>query len=206
MTISMCSISADILLFQWHTHDLWVDLPTSVVEMYRTKCCRPISALSPADPILPQFNPPTQPSDADSIKTMKLTNIGDTNSQKPNVQGLAAQAGAAATSTVTALAVNQSGKMGNQLYWCVDRAWVEPSETWLCTENADMLDNDQQLCNRLNQHYRRVRGFRGRFLSWKECLGVEFRSVSISNAHPGAKVTKLASLIAYTLIMFKSYA
>ncbi|RAO73074.1 uncharacterized protein BHQ10_009086 [Talaromyces amestolkiae] len=63
-----------------------------------------------------------------------------------------------------------------ELYWCVDKAWVEPSETWLCIEDPHQIAEDRILCTKLKASYDRIRGLRGRYLSWKTCLGIKFTS------------------------------
>ena len=62
-----------------------------------------------------------------------------------------------------------------EIYWCVNRAWTEPRSTMLCSlrEHPEIRD-DKSLCELLIKEYNRVRAWKGRILSWKSCLGIEF--------------------------------
>lgn len=65
-----------------------------------------------------------------------------------------------------------------EIYWCVDKCWVEPRQTELCTiKNAEQLD-DSALCTKLADVYHSVRGWRAKYFSWKTCVSVEFVRVS----------------------------
>ena len=62
-----------------------------------------------------------------------------------------------------------------EIYWCVDKAWSEPQRTKLCSlqEHPEIRD-DEALYERLIQEYNGIRTWKGRLLSWKSCLGIEF--------------------------------
>ena len=68
-----------------------------------------------------------------------------------------------------------------EIYWCVDKSWVEPRQTQLCAiKNVEQLD-DSALCTKLAKEYQRVRGWRAKYFSWKTCMSVEFVRVSSQN-------------------------
>ena len=75
----------------------------------------------------------------------------------------------------------QPQPISKQIYWCVDKAWTEPRVTQL--RPIDQISDDRALCERLVAEYHRVRGWKGRYLSWKSCLGVEF--IKFVRAFPG---------------------
>lgn len=65
------------------------------------------------------------------------------------------------------------------IYWCVDKSWIQPCETLLRTvHNVDQIIDDKTFCAKLKEEYQRVRGWKGRLLSWKTCMDIEFIKVS----------------------------
>lgn len=66
----------------------------------------------------------------------------------------------------------------SELYWCVSKPFKHISETRLCIEDCRTIESGRDLCNRLRESYNMVRGFLGKYISWKKCLGIEFTSVS----------------------------
>lgn len=91
--------------------------------------------------------------------------------------GALSRQGQAVQPLLASASQSSSQVKARQLYWCVDKSWVEPSETWLCIENPHQISEDRILCTRLKESYDRIRGLRGRYLSWKTCLGIKFTSV-----------------------------
>jgi hypothetical protein len=52
-----------------------------------------------------------------------------------------------------------------ETYWCVDKSWVEPRQTQLCTiKNVEHLD-DSSLCTKLVEEYQWVKGWRAKYFS-----------------------------------------
>lgn len=144
-----------------------------MVNMYKEKCCTIVSSL-PQGPLLPLSNPQSssfvsgssQPSSSNTVVQHRTTNNGP----QPSGTRIGAITTAAAAQSSPQVQVRQ-------LYWCVDKAWIEPSETWLCIEDPHKIAEDRILCTRLKDSYDSIRGLRGRYLSWKTCLGIKFTSV-----------------------------
>lgn len=145
------------------------------MDAYISESCRPVYTRSPEGSILPQFNAPPPTSNVTSTQN---TNPNTASNMNPLAQQSTGSNAVVTTSVTPPNAKGGTPRPISELYWCVDKAWLEPSETWLCIEDAHTLEDDRNLCSRLNEQYRQVRGFRGRFLSWKTCLRVEFTSVS----------------------------
>lgn len=144
-----------------------------MVKEYKEKFCTIASSL-PQGPLLPLSKSQKSPTFPGNIQPTGLNvpiQRGTTNSG-PQSSGESSIAITAASGSGSSPQVKVS-----ELYWCVDKAWVEPSETWLCTENPLQIIEDRILCLRLKNSYDRIRGFRGRYLSWKTCLGIKFTSV-----------------------------
>ena len=61
------------------------------------------------------------------------------------------------------------------IFWWADRAWTEARRTKLSSlrEHPEICD-DKSLCELLIKEYNRIRAWKGRILSWKSCLGIEF--------------------------------
>ena len=78
-----------------------------------------------------------------------------------------------------------------EIYWCVDKAWSEPPITKLCSlQEAKQIFDDKALCERLIKDYNKIRTWKGRWLSWKSCLGVDF--IQFHRSYPGQdEVVKL---------------
>lgn len=141
--------------------------------MYREKCCTIASSL-PQGPLLPLSNP--QPSSF--VSGSSQPTISNTVAQNHTTNNRPQQSGTSSGVITTASALQSSPQVRvRQLYWCVDKAWTEPSETWLCIEDPHQIAEDRILCLKLKDLYDHVRGFRGRYLSWKTCLGIKFTSV-----------------------------
>lgn len=150
-----------------------MDLPTEMVKEYKEKCCTIASSL-PQGPLLPLSNP--QPSTF--ISGPSQITSSNTVAQNHTTNNRPEQSGTSSRVITTASALQSSPQVQvRQLYWCVDKAWTEPSETWLCIEDPHQIAEDRILCLKLKDLYDHVRGFRGRFLSWKTCLGIVFTSV-----------------------------
>lgn len=89
----------------------------------------------------------------------------------------------------------------SEIHWCVDRSWKEPKEIRLCAiaassqaTNKDVqIRDDAELCQRLTEEYKKVRTWKGRFLSWKRCLAVEFIKVSKVSHDASAKGIQIDS-------------
>ncbi|KAL1961902.1 hypothetical protein VTN77DRAFT_935 [Rasamsonia byssochlamydoides] len=138
---------------------------------YRSNC-QPISAVSAPASILPQFNAPAQ----------RISPNSHQNPSQPQNQHVGLhptdqrhQGGGNGNTQLPPLNGTTRPPV-SEIYWCVDRPWLEPSETRLCIQDARTLSDDGEFCGLLNEQYGQVRGFRGRFLSWKRCLGVRFIS------------------------------
>lgn len=72
-------------------------------------------------------------------------------------------------------ALSSSGT--RHLYWCVDGCWSEPLKTHRVAIETSTIQTDQTLFRQLRDSYDRIRGLRGRLLSWKSCQHVSFIKV-----------------------------
>ncbi|KAL4908362.1 kinase-like domain-containing protein [Aspergillus multicolor] len=177
-----CPPDSTRIKWKWHRHDLYVDLPTGLVQSYKEKCCRPLSSI-PQSALLPQFV--TAPG---TTTTTNLSQSGASNTPSQgsaNVNSGQQQGAGSSSATIMSALPNTTSSKLSQIYWCVDKAWIEPLETWLCIENSQHSADDRELCARLRKLYDSVRGIRGRLLSWKTCLGIRFVRVSFLLGNEG---------------------
>ena len=171
----------DLTLFRpkWYDQELSVDIPTAAALRYR-ELCRPISHPTPTSPMLPLYN--LNPNELDGSSGTAST--GAHNIQAPDqVYGDApSQLQSTASGRVTRSSTAQTRQSVREAYWCVDKSWSEPPETWVCPiRDISQILDDRLFCKRLMNEYKAVRGIKGRLLSWKTCLDVHFIGVRL---HP----------------------
>ena len=66
-----------------------------------------------------------------------------------------------------------------EVYWCIDKPWSERRITIFCGLSINDSTTDAQFGKELLEKYNAVRGFRGRWISWKTCVDVKFINVSV---------------------------
>lgn len=66
--------------------------------------------------------------------------------------------------------------LGEEIYMCVDRSWVQPEET-LFRGVAHKDVTDDMLGKELLCLYHELRGWKGRLFSWKNCFDMDFIEV-----------------------------
>lgn len=159
---------------------LYVDVPDSVAQCYRDTC-RPLSCFS---------QPSSHPSDlSDSSPTFRSSgglysqpgvDLG-TLGREPTLTLIPSEShyeeGTVNESIGHSrrISIPQMHVIWKEIYWCVDQAWSEPRVTRLCSlRERPHISDDVSLCRHLIQEYNRVRTWKGRYLSWKSCLAVEF--------------------------------
>lgn len=146
-----------------------------MVKVYKEKCCTILSSLPPG-PLLPMSNTETSSFVSGSGQSTSSNTVIRQHSTNKWFRPSGIGSGPIPIASASA-SQSDSQVSSKQLYWCVDKAWVEPSETWLCIEDPHRIAEDRILCLRLKDLYDSVRGLRGRYLSWKACLGIKFTSV-----------------------------
>ncbi|ERF75939.1 hypothetical protein EPUS_01305 [Endocarpon pusillum Z07020] len=175
--------------WEWSSESLYIDVPDPVAQAYK-ETSQPISHIrQPVScPPAPSYPPPTHNSKqiADSQFGMILRPLRNNQtlhqlrSSSPN-RGRLGNISAGSSASTGAL---QSQNISREIYWCVDKAWSEPRITKLCSvQELHQILDDKSLCEQLMKEYNRVRTWKGRLLSWKSCLGVEF--IKFSRPYPG---------------------
>ena len=174
----------------WSSTKLYIDVPTTQAEAYKSRC-QPISNITepvshPSQSGYPGSSPSGQQVDSNSIAIPTGSSVGGypwpsltSGSQSQNARNSLYNNGPVNTSHLSVQAEYK------EIYWCIDRAWSEPRSTKLCSlrENPDICD-DESLYESLIKEYNRVRAWKGRLLSWKSCLGIEFiKFVRTSTSH-----------------------
>ena len=88
---------------------------------------------------------------------------------------LSSQLQSTASGRATRSSTTQIRQSVSEIYWCAEKSWSEPPETWLRSIcNVRQITDDGLLCKRLMDEYQTVRGIKGRLFSWKTCLDVHF--------------------------------
>lgn len=161
---------------QWSGHTLFVDVPNSQANAYRKRCV-PLSRM-PRDPdLLRLYNISTTPAGSAPERTIITGLRGNDAQLHPNFE-VSPQDLPPSTQSAQAGGVLTSQQQSREIYWCVDKVWTEPSETWLCTLNQ--ISDDSLLYKRLSDGFRKVHGLRGQIFSWRTCTSVDFISVRAS--------------------------
>jgi len=161
---------------------LSVEVPNLALSRYRIGCV-PISQLAP-QPTLPQFNSPGSSYQTNQVQTQAGQPGNQSILQKYySPLGWISNPLPSTTNKTDKVSNNRvQGISPEEIYWCVDRAWTEPKRIYLCPIDVEDQMDDKTLCERLNLEYQRVRTWKGRLLSWKRCLGVEFIKVCLGSS------------------------
>ena len=169
----------------WHWSDrmLHVDVPEAQAQVYRKKC-RAVSDM--ADTVL-------QPPQARPQGTTRVSMAGQRIPSSLNIDPTSSS-NAYPLSSLPSGYQRQDGSNDvlhyhsgdessrtrqisqDEIYWCVDKAWSEPRSIKLCSlmRKYPEIRDDESLYNLLVKEYNRVRTWKGRLLSWKSCLGIDF--------------------------------
>ncbi|KAI4157901.1 MAG: hypothetical protein LQ342_007906 [Letrouitia transgressa] len=175
-----CPLGFSRISWLWSKKHLYIDVPESLAEAYK-ETCRPISCFTQpiSYPYAPNYPHPTYYSSQGDFSQIgiDLSSLGKEPTLHPLPSGSRNQGRPPNPSTSSFPVINtqQIQNIRKEIYWCVDQAWSEPRVTKLCLlQERPRISDDTSLCEHLLQEYNRVRKWKGRFLSWKSCLGVEF--------------------------------
>ena len=158
---------------QWNGHTLYVDVPKSQASAYR-KHCVPRSRMPNNPDVLRLYNISTT-SAGSAPEQSSITGLQGNDAQLQPTLQVSPQELPPGTHSNQASSVSTAQQQSREIYWCVDRVWTEPSETWLCVLNQ--ISDDRLLYKLLSDEFRKVHGLRGRIFSWKRCTSVDFISV-----------------------------
>ena len=166
----------------WSTKKLYIDVPDVEAQAYKSRCQAISDITEPA-------SRPSQPSSPGSRLPMDLGHqvpssfVINVNSSENNNSLSSLPSG---SQSQNSLSNSSNNGLENQdipsvqasskeIYWCVDKAWSEPQSTKLCSlQEHPAIRDDEALYERLIKEYNRIRTWKGRLLSWKSCLGIEF--------------------------------
>ena len=177
-----CSPGNSRISWDWCNMPLYIDVSEAVAQAFK-RTCRPISqtieptsySSAPNAYQAPNGRPPPYFSPQGHGHTPHQSQLSFNSGATP-------QNVSSTSSSITGAV--QSQQSFQEIYWCVDKAWSEPRVTKLCTvlKSHQMID-DKSLCESLIKEYNRIRARKGRLLSWKTCLGVDF--IQFHRSHPG---------------------
>jgi hypothetical protein len=122
---------------------------------------------------LQNINHPAQNTGSGSSQLPPAYNQGSVWGQPASGRGIAPATVPVSQTTSTRL---QSRFL--EIYYCVDKPWSERSITLVRPLPVNDSLQDIEFCRQLLEDYYAVRGFRGRWFSWKTCVDVKFINVS----------------------------
>ena len=120
---------------QWSGHTLFVDVPNSEASAYRKRCV-PLSRMANNPDILRLYNISTRSAGSAPEQTSTTGLQGNDAQLHPTFQ-VSPQGLPPGTHSNQAGGVLTAQQQSREIYWCVDKIWTEPSETWLCTMEQD---------------------------------------------------------------------
>ena len=176
--IRWCAQGNSRITWYWSSKKLYIDVPDAQAQAYKDRC----QAVSD---IAETASHPSQPSPAylNSDRQVPSPFVIDMNSSTDGYPLSSLPSGYRRQDRLNEVTDNDSANQSHlsqrnsykEIYWCVDKAWSEPRSTKLCSlrEHPEIRD-DKSLCELLIKEYNRVRAWKGRTLSWKSCLGIEF--------------------------------
>ncbi|KAI4217675.1 MAG: hypothetical protein LQ351_000271 [Letrouitia transgressa] len=175
-----CSPGFSRISWLWSKKHLYIDVPESLAEAYK-QTCRPVSCFTQpvSYPYAPNYPYPAYNSSQGDFSQIgiDLSSLGKEPTLHQLPSGFQNRDRPPDPSTASFPVVNTQHiqNVRKEIYWCVDQAWSEPRITKLCLlQERPRISDDTSLCEHLLREYNRVRKWKGRFLSWKSCLGVEF--------------------------------
>ena len=193
-TSRRCPLGCTRISWLYSEDTLYVDVPQAIAETYK-QSCRPLSCFmqpvtwsgSP-DSSLPSYHSYRQDFSQPGIDLGTLGKDPTMYSFPSDSNGRSSDVDTLPNPYKTSSDQKPQTKY-KEIYWCVDRAWSEPRVTELCNlkEQPDIFD-DRSLCQHLTREYNRVRKWKGRYLSWKSCLGIEFIKFSKTNRNHIVKI------------------
>ena len=166
----------------WSSKKLYIDVPDVEAEAYKSRCQAISDIAEPA-------SRPSQSSSPGSRAPMDLGHqvpssfaidvyLSENNySLSSSPSGSQSQNGLSNLSNNGLENQNHPSEQASykEIYWCVDKAWSEPQSTKLCSlQEHPGIRDDEALYERLIKEYNGIRTWKGRLLSWKSCLGIEF--------------------------------
>ena len=157
---------------QWSGHTLYVDVPNLEASAYRKRCV-PISRIPNNSDVVRLYHMETSSDGSASEQTSITGHRGNDAQLHPSFQ-VSLQGLSPGTQSNLAGDVSTAQQQSREIYWCVDKVWTEPSETWLCI--LKKISDDRLLYKLLSDKLRKVQGLRSMF-SWKSCTRVDFISV-----------------------------
>jgi len=161
---------------QWYNQELNTDVSRPAALLYR-KACIPISSLPQQATSIPMQSI----SAAGSSSGAHISALSQLHFQAP-ARGQSQPASGASTHPMTATAAQATTATLQskflEIYWCVDKPWSERQITLVRPLPVNDSIQDIQFCLQLLDEYHAVRGFRGKWFSWKTCVDVKFINVS----------------------------
>lgn len=166
--------------WEWSSECLYIDVPDAVAQAYK-ETCQPVSHIPQPVSYPPA---PSYPSPTDNPIGIAYSqggiHLGQPGNDQTGYQLRSDSQNRAtlqniSTSPPAATGALQPQNLPKEIYWCVDKAWSEPRITKLCSvQELHRILDDKSLCEHLMKEYNRVRTWKGRLLSWKTCLAIEF--------------------------------
>ncbi|SCO53165.1 uncharacterized protein FFMR_11394 [Fusarium fujikuroi] len=149
--------------FQWHGVELALALSRDEFDRYKATCFPVTTNNVPLLPLTIQGHKTQQTAKPGS--SMQSASLGQPSQSSPATNILAANALPAVQTTVNT----------KDIYWCIERNFTEPTEIYLSPiENAETLDDDEQLFRQVNKAIGSREGWVRRLLSWKSCTAIDF--------------------------------
>ena len=158
---------------QWSGHTLSVNVPNSQASAYRKRCV-PISRIPNNPDVVRLYHISTTSAGSASEQTSITGHRGSDAQLHPTAQ-VSPQGLQPGTQSDQAGGVSTAQQQSREIYWCVDKVWTEPSETWVYI--LKKISDDSLLYKLLSDKFRKVQGLRGQMFSWKRCTRVDFISV-----------------------------
>ena len=137
----------------------------------------PVSRIPNTPTILPLHNINATSDDSSVPRQMSAINLGGNDPRLHSTLLSPPQGLSLGTQGDQAGDILEAQRQLREIYWCVDKVWTEPSQTWLFT--LSQISDDRLLCKLLSKEFKKVHGLRGQIFSWKKCTGVDFISVRV---------------------------
>lgn len=161
---------------QWGGHILFLDMPGWQASDYRRRCV-PVSRMPNTPTMLPLHNINATSVDSSVPGQISAMNLGGNDPRLHSTLLSPPQGLSLGSQGDQAGDILEAQRQLREIYWCVDKVWTEPSQTWLCT--LSQISDDRSLCKLLSKEFKKVHGLRGQIFSWKKCTGVDFISVRV---------------------------
>ena len=166
----------------WSSKKLYIDVPAVEAQAYKSRCQAISDITEPASRPSESSSPGSRPP-MDLSHQVPSSFAIDVYSSENNHSLSSLPSGSQSQNRLSNLSNNGLENSNipsvqasyKEIYWCVDKAWSEPQSTKLCSlQEPPGIRDDEALYERLIKEYNGIRTWKGRLLSWKSCLGIEF--------------------------------